>query len=266
MQLRRRSLLAATLCVTAWPLLGAAQTEPAQFSEREALAYSQAAIGRAVTDRELLTSTGEPLRLQSLRGTPVIVSMIYTSCYHICPMLTQRLAEVVAVARGALGEDSFAVLTVGFDSAVDTPAIMAQYARARGIEDPRWHFLSADSQTIDALSRDLGFIFFSSPKGFDHLSQTTLLDRDGRVYRQVYGQDFETPALVEPLKQLVFDTPEGARLLEELIDTVRLFCTIYDPRTGRYRFDYSIFMVIFTGVICLGAIAVFLARSWRSAV
>ena len=68
-----------------------------------------------------------------------------------------------------------------------------------------------------------------------------------------------------PLKDLVFDTPRSAGVVEHWVDSFLLFCTVYDPNSGRYRFDYSIFMMILVGVICLGAIATFIAREWKTA-
>ena len=59
------------------------------------------------------------------------------------------------------------------------------------------------------------------------------------MYRQIYGGVFEAPALVEPLKDLVYGRRSDWASLEGLINRVRLFCTLYDPRTGGYRFDYS---------------------------
>jgi len=128
-----------------------------------------------------------------------------------------------------------------------------------------WHFLAGDAQTIDALSENLGFLFFPSAKGFDHLAQTTVVDRNGTIYRQLYGVDLDTPTLVEPLKELVFDTPRSAGLIDHWVSTFKLFCTVYDPNSDRYRFDYSIFMTIAVGLLCLGAIATFVIREWRHA-
>jgi protein SCO1/2 len=140
---------------------------------------------------------------------------------------------------------------------------MASFARERAIDLPGWYFASADAATIDAFSRELGFVFFPSAAGFDHLAQTTVLDADGRVYTQVYGQSFDPPSLVEPLKQLVFGTHADARSLSGWVSGVRLFCTVYDPASGRYRFDYSIFIALGVGLLCLGAVAVFIVRAWR---
>ena len=55
----------------------------------------------------------------------------------------------------------------------------------------------------------------------------------------------------------------AASTLPSLVESVRLICTVFDPKTGRYRFDYSIVLSFAIGVMCLGAIAVFIWRSWR---
>ena len=70
---------------------------------------------------------------------------------------------------------------------------------------------------------------------------------------------------MEPLKELVFNTPRSAGFLEHWVSTLKLFCTVYDPNNDRYRFDYSIFMAIVVGVLSLGLIAVFVVREWQRA-
>jgi protein SCO1/2 len=234
-----------------------------ELDESSALSVSQSAIGGTVGRHRFVERQGQTLELHEFRGKPLVVSLIYTSCAHTCPMLTSHLANTVKIAREALGDDSFSVLTLGFDAPVDTPARMASFARERGIDVPGWYFASADAATIDAFSHELGFVFYPSAAGFDHLAQTTVLDADGRVYAQVYGQSFDPPSLVEPLKQLVFGTHADARSLSGWVSGVRLFCTVYDPASGRYRFDYSIFIALGAGLLSLGAVAVFIVRAWR---
>lgn len=236
------------LVLACWPLAAAGQGGAEGYDAEAALAVSQAVIGKELADLRLTASDGSTVRLAELRGKPVLVSMIFTSCYHVCPAITRHLANAVEVAREALGGDSFRVLTIGFDTPTDTPEAMRAFARAQSIEDPDWLFLSADEPTMAALTANLGFVYFPSPRGFDHINQVTVIDRDGVIYTQVYGGDFDLPWLIEPLKELVFDTPPAERhLLSGLSDRVRLFCTVYDPATGRYRFDYSLFVGIGVG-------------------
>ena len=235
------------------------------YDESVALELSQAAIGRHVGDYTFLDGRGQEIALSTLRGKPVVISLIYTSCYHICPTVTTNLAKVVKIARAALGDDSFSVLTIGFDTPVDTPDKMRQFAKKRGIDINNWHFVSADADKMQRLASDVGFSYFSTPKGFDHMIQATLLDAEGKVYRQVYGMAPEPPALVEPLKEILYDKQVAASPIEGWINNIKLFCTVYDPNTGRYHFDYSLFIALGIALLMLGGTAWFIVSAWRKA-
>ncbi len=237
----------------------------ADYDEKTALALSQAAMGQVLGDYEFLDGNGKRITLASMRGKPVIISLIYTSCYHICPTITTNLARVVDIARAALGDDSFSVLSIGFDTPVDTPDKMRLFAKQRGIDHDNWHFVSASADTMQRLARDVGFSYFSTPKGFDHMIQATLVDANGKVYRQVYGMAPEPPALVEPLKEILYGKQVNASPLDGWINNIKLFCTVYDPSTGRYHFDYSIFIALGLAFLMLGATAWFIISAWRKA-
>jgi protein SCO1/2 len=179
-------------------------------------------------------------------------------------MTTRHLAKVVDKARAALGEDSFNVAVLGFDAYNDSPQAMVHFARKQGIDNRGWRLLSASPDTINALTKELGFKFFASPNGFDHITQATVIDAEGRVYRQVYGEVFETPLLVEPLKELALGQPRpNQTLLSELIDKVRFFCTTYDPARDAYHFDYSLFIGIFVGASIILSGIILLIREFR---
>ena len=256
--MRRIMLLLALLAA----LSPAAASE--SFDYDAALAKSQAALGNRVGDHVFHAADGQRLGLAELRGKPLVLSLIFTSCHHVCPMTTRHLKTVVDKARAALGAGSFAVATIGFDTAVDTPAAMRFFAARQGIDVPGWHALSASAETIAALSADTGFEFYPTSAGFDHVIQATVLDADGRVYRQVYGQAFDTPLLVDPLIELVLGraAPEQA-LLTTLIDKIKLFCTIYDLVRDGYYFDYSLFLGLAIGATIIAFAGTFVFRAWR---
>ena len=233
-----------------------------RFDRSTALSVSQAAIGRQVGDHGFYSSQGVPKRLSGYAGKPLVISLIYTSCHHICPTTTQHLAKVVVKARAVLGRDSFSVVTVGFDTANDTADAMRMFATQQNVELSSWDFLSGDRYAIEALARDLGFQYFPSPSGFDHLIQSTIVDAEGLVFRQVYGIQFDTPHLIEPLKVLVFGEDENASLLEQITARVNLFCTVYDPASDSYKFDYSIFVGLAMGLVLGGIFVYLVAREW----
>jgi protein SCO1/2 len=235
-----------------------------RLDDAEALRLSQAAIGRELAGYEFTAADGSKLTFEQLRGRPVVLSLVYTSCYHVCSTLTLHLRETVEIARDALGPQSFSVVTVGFDTPNDTPERMRVYARERGVDVPGWNFASTDAAGMARLARDVGFTYFASPKGFDHITQTTIVDSSGRIVLQVYGEEFAPPLVVEPLKKLVWGVNLDRGTVQGLMNTVKLFCTIYDPASGRYRFDYSLIVEIVAGALALGIAAIGILATMRN--
>lgn len=272
----RFPLLLCSLMLLSIPLCSAyADTQAAQsvvatgdagqaFDYDTALNISQGALDNLVGNYAFTNADGEQLTMNDLRGKPLVLSMIYTSCYQICPMTTRHLSKVVEKARDALGDDSFSVAIIGFDTRFDTPEAMQYFANKQGISDKNWNLLSISKEDLDALSKDIGFLYFPSSNGFDHLIQATIIDADGMVYRQVYGQVFDTPLLVDPLIELVLGRPQPAQsFISSLSSKIKLFCTTYDPVRDGYYFDYSLFLGILIGGSIIAYTVVVLVRERR---
>jgi protein SCO1 len=254
----------ATICAVALSLTTALAVEPqaGRLDPQGAIVRSEQAVGRILGDYTLTNSNGTRLTLASYRGKPLVISLVYTSCSSICPPTTQHLIAAVNEARRTLGSERFEVLTVGFDARHDTPVRLAQFAAIQGVKFPNWQLASGDAGTLEALLRDLGFSYVTAAGAFDHITQTTIVDKDGRVSRQVYGDDFPIPMFIEPLKDAVYGTA-GAMSLGSLFDRIRFICTAYDPGAGRYRIDYGL---VFGSVIAACSLLVFgglLLREWR---
>ncbi|MCG6903499.1 MAG: SCO family protein [Rhodobacter sp.] len=224
---------------------------------------SQAAIGTQTRAHLLRDHRGRDLALDSLRGKPLVVSLIYTSCATVCPIATDHLRDSVAEARRVLGTGRFNVLTFGFDATGDRPGQLAGFAGTHnltGIED--WYIASADEATTAALLVDLGFSYREAAGGLAHVTQTTILDAEGRVYRQLYGEAFPLPVLLEPLKDLILGRITRSVAPTDLWDRLTFLCTVYNPLTGAYRFDYGVLFGIFFGGLSLLLFAWVILRLW----
>lgn len=239
----------------------AAVTPDLNLDPAAAVKRSQAAIGRSLGDYSFLDGDNRVVRLADYRGRPLVVALVFTACTESCPLIMQRLAEAVEVAQEALGPDNFAVLTLGFDARYDNPARMQAYARSQGVNLPGWSFVAGDQASIDALIDDLGYSRTPSPRGFDHIAQVSIVNADGRVHSHVYGSEFEPPALVEPLKVLALGQATAFTDIEAVIQRVKLFCTFFDTRSGRYAVDYSFVIALSVGGFALLGLAFFLARA-----
>jgi len=252
-------LALAALLVVAPPSLARAEKLDAEI----ALEQSQAAIGTITGDYILSDLNGQPLALADLRGRPLVVSLIYTSCATVCPIVTDTLSKHVARARQTLGEEEFAVLSFGFDASGDTPRQLTGFSGTHKLKDlDNWYVASADPETTAAFLADLGFSLRAAAGGFTHVTQTTVLDAEGRVYRQIYGENFPLPQLVQPLKELVLGVTTLSVNPRDLWNRITFLCTVYNPLTGSYRFDYAIFFGIFFGGVSMILTGILILRLW----
>ena len=233
---------------------------------KEVIGISQAAIGRKVGNYKLLGAGGAEYRISDFAGKPLVINLIYSSCVESCPPLVTSLGNGVDVARDGMGNESFNVITVGFDTTFDSPEHMDDYGSMLELADKNWLFLGGDMDQIQGLSDDLGFMFYPTKNGFNHLDQITVIDGKGVVHTQIYGANFSPTQLGEPLKAILFGTSTPYASIDDLVKRVRLFCTVYDPELGRYRFDYGIFVHLMAGATFLLLVGTFLVRQiWRFA-
>ena len=68
--------------------------------------------------------------------------------------------------------------------------------------------------------------------------------------------------MMEPLKELIFGAVTRSLAPADLWDRISFICTVYNPLTGAYRFDYSIFFGIFFGGLSLILTGLIILRLW----
>jgi protein SCO1/2 len=230
----------------------------------EALRVSEAAIGQMVPDFVLLDRQGRPVRLASYRGKPLLVSFIYTGCFQVCPTQTRALYEAVRGLDKMLGPHQFNVVSIGFNQPFDSYEAMRAFATQHGIDYPNWEFLSPAPALVPALTRAFGFSYVATPAGFDHVLGVTVVDAQGRIHSQVYGDRLRADTLGGPLRQLLLDVPAPtASALSSVVERVRILCTVYDPDTGEYRYDYKLILEIIGGLLFFSSVAIYFLLEWR---
>jgi len=234
--------------------------------EREAaFAASQSVIGQIAGEFTLLNREGQPVRLSQYKGKPLLVSFIYTGCMQVCPATTRQLQNAMSTAQQVFGNGQFNVISIGFNQPDDSPQAMKAFAAQFGITHSDWEFLSPHAHNVKALTQAFGFSYHATPAGFDHMAQLTLLDANGLIYRQIYGDNFSPDAVIEPIKQLLNNSPVVEQLsLTGLIDRVRILCTVYDPVTGNYRFQYGLLLEVGGGLAFALSVLWFFFSEWRT--
>jgi len=135
------------------------------------------------------------------RGQPQLVSMFYSSCQYICPLIVES-GKAVERALTPAQRARLGVMMISMDPARDTPATLARMARQRHIDDRRWSLASPAADDVRSVAGVLDVRYRQLSDGeFNHTSVLILLDADGRMLARTekIGSDID-PAFVAKVK------------------------------------------------------------------
>ena len=155
-----------------------------------------------VTDFATRDERGDALRLSDMRGKPVVVTFLYTTCEDTCPLTAQQ----IRIALDDLGYD-VPVVAVSVDPANDTPRRAQAFVLEQGLQGRmRWALGSAGE--LQRLWRAYGI----QPQSDDaeHTASTILLDKRG-VQRVGFAASVLTPdGLAHDIAKLQREGRSGA--------------------------------------------------------
>jgi protein SCO1/2 len=204
--------------------------------------------------------TGRPVHLGDYYGKkPLILNLVYYNCTMLCGEALAGLTGALKMVKFDIGKE-FEVVTVSFNPK-ETPAIAAEkkkdylqrYGRPGAADG--WHFLTGPPESIDVLTKAVGFQYQYDEKlnQYAHATAIMILTPQGRISRYFYGVDF-------PPKDVRMGLVEASSgKIGNLTDQVLLYCYHYDPATGKYgavvnnilRLGAAITIVLLAGFLFL---------------
>lgn len=129
----------------------------------------------------LVAQAGQAETLDGFRGQPVLVSMFYASCPNACPSLIAAMRRLEN-QLDASQRSQLRVLLISMDPDNDTPEKLAEVAARHRVDLDRWRFTRPATTDVRSIAAVLGIQYRALGNGdFNHSSQVTLLDRDGRI-------------------------------------------------------------------------------------
>jgi protein SCO1/2 len=154
-----------------------------------------------LTDTKLVDQNGNSVELSSLKGKPLVVDFIYTSCPGPCLMETAKFANVALRLGNDLGS-KVTLVSITVDPEHDGPKQLLDYSRQQGADEKGWYFLTGGPGDIDQalagfkLSREI------EPDGsVGHLVNMMLIGPDGRLVREYNGQIVKAQDIVDDVKK-----------------------------------------------------------------
>jgi len=132
-------------------------------------------------DVPLVDQDGRGLHFADGRGRPRLVSMFYTSCKYVCPLIVDTLLATERAVDPA-ERAKLDVLIVSFDPDRDDPPALKRVADQRRLDVPRWTLARTEATDVRKLAAVLGIQYRALADGeINHSSALVLLDADGRI-------------------------------------------------------------------------------------
>ncbi len=107
-----------------------------------------AASASVLTDTKLVDQNGNAVVLSSLKGKPLVVDFIYTSCPGPCLMETAKFANVALRLGNDLGS-KVTLVSIIVDPEHDGPKQLLDYSRQQGADEKGWYFLTGGPGDVD---------------------------------------------------------------------------------------------------------------------
>ncbi len=156
---------------------------------------------RPVPAISLQSSDGDMVELDSGGLQPTLIEFIYTSCPTICFALGEDFYSLQETIARNPRYSGVRQLSISFDLERDTPAQLAEYAKAHGARTPAWRIVRPRSiADLRRLLDVFGIVVKDDGAGgFVHNAALHLVDARGRLAR-------------------IGDVRQGERILSEAAD------------------------------------------------
>jgi protein SCO1 len=190
-----RSVIA-MLAIAAGVATGFGACSPRSNDVAEPGSYAAANSSDCLPDVALVDQHGHQVTLASLKGRPVLIDFIFTTCPGPCPLMTSRMAAVAKLLRPKLGSQ-VTFISITIDPEHDRPAQLARYAREFHADEPGWLFLTGTPAQIDRVLALYHLTRTRNPDGtVNHAIASFLLGPDGHQVRQYQPLEVKASAVV----------------------------------------------------------------------
>ncbi len=166
--------------------------------------------GEKVPDFALVNQDGKRIHLNSYKGDVLLVTFIYTRCPFpdFCPLVSKNFANIYAQLQKNPPANSkrIRLLSVSFDPAYDTPAVLKKYAATfsgttGGAPFDRWEFATVPAKELPKVADFFGLYYNESGGQIVHSLSTTVISPDGTIFKWYQDSDWEPADLLTDAAQ-----------------------------------------------------------------
>ena len=177
---------------------------------KPAVQYHTPSVGDVVPDFRLLNQSGQMISLSEFKGKVLVVTFIYTRCplADYCPRMSRNFAEIDKALAGdpALYRNTH-LLSISFDPAYDTPAVLRSYGGAYTGNYTKetfthWDFAAPPEKELSQVTQFFGVgVTPGENKTLNHSLSTAVIGKDGKIAVWYPTNEWKQSDVVAAIKQ-----------------------------------------------------------------
>ena len=157
-------------------------------------------VGENLPDFALYDQEGKVVTAVRFRGKQIMMNFIYSRCpvATMCPAATANMMITQRKAREA-GVKNIEFVSITLDPENDTPGVLKEYARVRGIDTSNFSFLTGPDGAIKDLLTQFGVIADFDGSIVKHTLSTLLIDEQGKIIWRTDGSQWSPDEFVSKM-------------------------------------------------------------------
>ena len=148
------------------------------------------------------TDAGKAIKLDSLRGRPVVMTLFFTNCEHSCPFIVKDMKSVQSgLSKKARAKVDFVLVSI--DPERDSTEALKAFRTKYHLTGARWTLLRSAPASVKELAEKIAFNYSPGSKTqFAHSVMITVLNDTGEVAHQQVGIGVDRRGAVATLEKL----------------------------------------------------------------
>jgi len=156
-----------------------------------------------IRDFSLIDQSNKMFKFNTFKGKVLLVDFAYTTCPDVCPLMTAAMRnvqdELTPPERKLVH-----LIMVTTDPEIDSPAVLASYAKRYHVDLSNWSFLTGDEPSLAKVWKNFGVGVKKIARGLvDHTPLTAIIDQDGVMRFGYYGTAPDSKMVLRDVRSLL---------------------------------------------------------------
>ena len=156
-----------------------------------------------IRDLSLTDQSHKIFKFKSFKGKVLLVEFAYTTCPDVCPLMTAAMRSVQDELTSA-ERTLVHLVMVTTDPEIDSPAVLASYAKRYHVDLSNWSFLTGDEHSLAQVWKNFGVGVKKIARGLvDHTPLTAIIDQNEVMRFGYYGTAPDSKMVLKDIRTLL---------------------------------------------------------------